>query len=105
MGDPTTEPTFIDLKDSQRTFVIGWGDGKQTRLPYRLMRQACECALCVDELSGKRILDPESVPADVGVQDCKEIGAYGVQITWTDGHSTGIYTFVRLRQMNVSSSS
>jgi ATP-binding protein involved in chromosome partitioning len=96
---PSTEPTHIDLKDSQRTFIIGWGDGAESRLPYRLLRQSCECALCIDELTGKRLLDPQSIPEDIGVADCSEVGAYGVRIVWTDGHSTGIYTFEKLRRM------
>ena len=96
---PSTEPTFIDLKDSQRTFVIGWGDGAEGRIAYRRLRQACECALCIDELTGKRLLEPDSIPEDIGVDDCGEVGAYGIRIVWSDGHSTGIYTFEKLRRL------
>jgi ATP-binding protein involved in chromosome partitioning len=99
MSDPRTEPTFIDLKDSQRTFVVGWQDGSQSSIPYRALRLACECALCVDELTREKLLDPRNVPEDIGVQDCQEMGAYAVRIVWTDGHSTGLYPFDRLRKM------
>ncbi|MBX3470043.1 MAG: DUF971 domain-containing protein [Planctomycetes bacterium] len=95
----SAEPTYVDLKDSQGLFVIGWSDGGETRIPYRRLRQACECALCVDELSGERLLDPASVAEDVGVHDCQEVGAYGLRFHWSDGHSTGIYTFEKLRRL------
>jgi ATP-binding protein involved in chromosome partitioning len=99
MSDPRTEPTRIDLKDSRRAFIVEWADGRTTEVPYRALRLACECALCVEELTGEKLLDPATVPEDVGIEDCQEVGQYGVRITWTDGHSTGIYTFVRLRDL------
>ena len=99
MSQPSTEPARVDLKDSQRTFVVEWTDGAESRIPYRTLRQACECALCVDELTGRPLLVPDSVPEDVGGEDCVEMGAYGLRIVWTDGHSTGIYTYERLRRM------
>lgn len=90
-------PTGIDLKDSEQSFRVSWDDGSETRVGYRALRLGCRCALCVDELTGKPLLDPETVAKDIGVTDCKEVGLYGVQITWTCGHSTGIYTWERVR--------
>ena len=40
-----------------------------------------------------------SIPADIRVDAVKPVGRYGLQINWSDGHSTGIYTFDRLRPM------
>lgn len=99
MSDPATTPSQLDLKDSQRRLVVTWGDGKTTALPYRSVRLACACAACVDEMTGRPILDPRSVPEDVGVRNAEEVGHYGVRFEWTDGHSTGIYTWERLRRM------
>jgi DUF971 family protein len=93
------EPAGVDLKDSERTFVVGWSDGSETRVAYRALRQACRCAGCVDEFTGRPTLVPESVPEDIGVETCDEVGLYGVQIHWTDGHKTGIYTWERIREL------
>ena len=68
------------------TFLRGSG-------PSRL---ACPCAGCVDEMSGRPVLDPTSVPADVRPQTLELVGAYGLKVHWSDGHSTGIYTFEAL---------
>lgn len=104
MSDATT-PTGVDLQDSKSLFLVSWQDGSESRIPYRDLRLACGCALCIEEMTGKPLLDPETVPPDVGVQDCKEVGLYGVQITWSDGHSTGIYTWERLRKLGTADGS
>jgi ATP-binding protein involved in chromosome partitioning len=90
-------PTGIDIQDSKSTFVVSWDDGTTTRIGYRELRLACRCALCIEEMTGKAILDASTVPDDIGVATCEEVGLYGVQIGWTTGHSTGIYTWERLR--------
>ncbi len=63
------------------------------------MRLACACAECVDEWSGQARLDPNSVPADVAPVRVQPVGRYAIQIEWSDGHSTGIYPFRRLREL------
>ncbi len=98
MSEPLA-PKGIDLKDSASLFVIAWNDGAETRIPYRALRLACRCAHCVEETTGRALLDPDSVPADVGVTECREVGLYGIQITWTTGHGTGIYTWEVLRRL------
>jgi DUF971 family protein len=50
----------------------------------------------VDEMSGRALLDPIMVPADVGPVSLALVGAYGLRVQWSDGHGTGIYTFQRL---------
>ena len=42
-------------------------------------------------------LAPEDVPAEVKPVQIKPVGRYAVQIYWTDGHDSGIYTFENLR--------
>lgn len=89
-------PVGLHLDDGKRTFVVRWEDGRESRIPYRALRLACRCALCIEETTGRPLLDPESVPDDVGVVDCQQVGLYGVQIRWSDGHGTGIMTWERL---------
>lgn len=67
-------------------------------LAARELRLACPCAQCVDEMSGRPILDPTVVPDDVRPVHLALVGAYGLKINWSDGHATGIYTFDLLRR-------
>ena len=77
---------------------IDWdGAGHAALFPARELRLACACAECVEEMSGRRLLQPETVPADIRPLRIDLVGGYGIRITWSDGHNTGIYTFERLR--------
>jgi ATP-binding protein involved in chromosome partitioning len=79
--------------------LIEWTEGGTPALfPARPLRLACPCAACVDEMSGRGLLDPAAVPADVRPVSIALVGTYGLRVMWSDGHGTGIYTFQRLRQ-------
>ena len=78
---------------------IAWDDGTETYIPGHKLRCACACAQCVDELSGKKMLDDSRVPADVHAKEIHRVGHYAISILWSDGHDTGIYPFSRLREM------
>jgi len=76
---------------------IEWDQkGHEGFFPARGLRLACPCAGCVEEMSGRPLLDPGGVPADIRPLSLALVGAYGLKIQWSDGHSTGIYTFERL---------
>jgi ATP-binding protein involved in chromosome partitioning len=78
---------------------IGWSDGQQSRYPVRQLRLACSCAHCVDEWTGEGRLESTSVPEDVRPLKIQPVGRYAIQIDWSDGHSTGIYSFRQLRAL------
>ena len=78
---------------------IVWEDGHESYFPGHFLRCACPCATCVDEMSGKKLLRDGGVPEDVGVAKLEPTGNYGIRIVWSDGHSTGIYTFEHLRRI------
>jgi ATP-binding protein involved in chromosome partitioning len=82
-----------------RTLAIVWSDGRESRYDVRELRLACGCAHCVDEWSGEGRLDPASVPEDVHPLRIEPVGRYAIQIEWSDGHSSGIYPFRRLREL------
>jgi len=86
---------IVGLLRSKITFK--WGDGHQTVYPARQLRLACRCAACIEETSGRPILDPGAVPETVRAQRIELMGQYAIQISWTDGHDTGIYNFRDLR--------
>jgi hypothetical protein len=50
----------------------------------------------VEEMSGRALLNPDSVPTDIRPVSLALVGAYGLRVQWSDGHGTGIYTFQRL---------
>ena len=80
-------------QDGPATLLVQWSHGHESRYPVRTLRLACRCAQCVDEWTGQPRLAPSTVPADVRPVRIEPVGLYGLSIEWSDGHSTGIYTF------------
>jgi len=100
MPDPQrTTPTAI-RQDGPNQLVIEWLDGHRSLYEVRALRLACGCAACVDEWTGENRLDPNSVPEDVHPLRIESVGRYAIQIDWSDGHSTGIYSFRQLRALD-----
>ena len=93
--EQVVQPDAINLEDD--AVVILWEDANRSPFPHRYLRLACPCANCVDEMSGKRTLDPDTVSKDVKALDQMPVGKYGVQFLWSDAHYTGIYTYKVLR--------
>jgi DUF971 family protein len=80
--------------------LIDWvTDGHHAFYPARELRLACPCAACIEEMSGRALLDPGSVPADIRPVSVSLVGAYGLRIQWSDGHGTGIYTYEQLLRL------
>lgn len=75
---------------------VEWNDGVRGACGIRALRLACPCALCVDEHTGQKILDDASVPMDVSLVKLQSIGRYAVGLTFSDGHSSGIYPYDKL---------
>lgn len=91
-------PHAINRRDDG--LLIEWDAvGHQGFYPARPLRLACPCAGCVDEMSGRPLLDPATVPVEVRPLSVALVGAYALRVQWSDGHSTGIYTFERLHAM------
>jgi ATP-binding protein involved in chromosome partitioning len=91
-------PTEI-RQQGPRGLGIRWADGVESVYDVRDLRLACACAQCVDEWTGQERLDPAGVPEDVQPVKIEPVGRYAIQIAWSDGHTTGIYPFRRLREL------
>jgi ATP-binding protein involved in chromosome partitioning len=82
-----------------RTLSVLWEDGHHDDFDVRDLRLACHCALCIEEMSGRKLLDPKTVRPDVSPQVISSIGNYAIGIDWNDGHNSGIYSFNHLRSL------
>ena len=88
-----SDPTLIEIE---------WDDGQRSVYRPSELRAMCPCARCVDELSGRRLLDPATVPGDLTQLDVRLVGNYGLSIRFSDGHETGIYPFRMLRERDTA---
>ena len=79
--------------------AIDWGDVPVVHYPYLFLRDLCPCAECVDEISGEKVLDPNTIPKDIHIKKAEYIGNYALKITWSDEHDSGIFSFKFLREL------
>lgn len=88
-------PYAVNRRDDG--ILIEWDRaGHQGWFPARALRLACPCAGCVEEMTGRPLLDPTTVSEDIRPVQLALVGTYGLRILWSDGHGTGIQTFDRL---------
>ena len=82
--------------------AIAWSDGRETYIPLTTLRRLCPCAGCAGErdLLGRLMKGPDRplVAPSFQVLGTKPVGGYAVQIFWADGHSDGLFPYLKLRE-------
>lgn len=89
----TVEPTG----DGQRLRIV-WNDGHTSEYEPRPLRLMCPCAGCIEEMTGRPLLNPAAVPQDIMPVSIHYVGKYALRFVWSDGHDTGIYPWDLLRR-------
>ena len=92
-------PTGIRSLGEEQKLELSWPDNKTVQLPFHLIRCACPCAVCVDEFTGVRLLDPATVSTNVHPVSVDFTGNYALKIVWSDRHDSGIFTWEHLRSL------
>ncbi len=100
-------PKSIKQTDPE-TITIMWDDNLVTPLNIRQLRDECPCA----EYKGEQILMHQilpvlkpKLPGHYDVKSIAPVGSYAIQITWGDGHATGLYSWEYLRNLHFSTQS
>lgn len=99
MVKSNVRPERVEPTEDGRRLRIVWRDGHVSEYEPRQLRLACPCAGCVDEFTGRPILDPSTVPAETNPVRIDYVGRYALKFTWPDGHDTGIFPFDLLRRL------
>lgn len=92
-----------NLAVTSQELAIAWGDGHESYFPFDELRRNCPCALCRTEGQKAaregplRMVRGPAAGASTIVRFLP-VGAYAVQIVWSDGHDEGIYSFEALRR-------
>lgn len=92
-------PTGIRKLAGGAGMKLSWPDVGEKTYPAQILRQQCPCAACRHELTGEQLLDPTSVASDIVIAKSEIMGQYALSFHFSDGHSTGIYTFDFLRKL------
>jgi DUF971 family protein len=102
---PITElPTLLQLDKKRRFLVIEWGTGNLREYAWDVLRKACPCAGCrskhgqVSVSSDTMVFNLTPVNS-YELEQIEVIGNYAIKLMWSDGHSTGIYSWDYLHGM------
>jgi DUF971 family protein len=91
-------PKKISVKDKRYLHII-WEDSSESMLLLSNLRKSCPCAPCREEREKRSAtFVPLYSEAQTTLADIKAVGTYAIQLFWRDGHSTGIYTYDKLKE-------
>jgi len=91
MDANTPRPTEIKLRQKSRLMELVFSDGSQFELSYELLRVYSPSAEVRGHGPGQEVLQVGK--GDVDISSLEPSGSYAVQPTFSDGHSTGIYSW------------
>jgi len=84
-------PTEIRLHQKSRVLEISFADGATFRLPCEFLRVYSPSAEVRGHGPGQEVL--QTGKKDVEISRIEPVGQYAVQLHFSDGHSTGIYSW------------
>jgi DUF971 family protein len=78
---------------------LAFDDGVSGAIGLVELRLACPCATCRSlRQQGREPWPAGPSPAPLQVTGAELVGAWGLGVTWNDGHATGIYPFESLHR-------
>ena len=92
-------PVDIELKQAAGELLITWSDQHVSRFSLRYLRGWCPCAKCQGHFSDAKKFVASTNPR---LSDVVPVGGYGAAFHWGDGHTTGIYAFDYLREIEAA---
>ncbi|MBI3318535.1 MAG: DUF971 domain-containing protein [Candidatus Omnitrophica bacterium] len=90
MAPSSPAPQRIE-RFGENSLKILWADGHESLYTWGALRAACPCAACLP--SGEAV-GPEVRPLSI-----QPVGRYALNIRWSDGHTTGIFSYEFLRSL------
>lgn len=93
----TPNPTALTVHKQSRVLEIAFDDGKVFPLPFEFLRVYSPSAEVRGHGQGQEIL--QTGKRDVLVTALDQVGNYAVQLHFSDGHNTGIYSWDYLYQL------
>lgn len=104
---------IVNYDESKNVIKFSFGDEQQQRqddseeegseidlntMPSAELRRECKCAACVEELTGRQILQPEDIPDSVRPLKMSPTGNYALSVDWSDGHKS-LYPYKQIRAL------
>ena len=93
-------PTQIELHQKSRVLDIAFSDGKHFSLPYEFLRVYSPSAEVRGHGPGQETLQVGK--KEVEITAAEPVGTYALQLVFSDGHDSGIYSWETLHSMGIN---
>lgn len=84
-------PTEIKMHQKSRVLEIAFADGKRYTMPFEFLRVYSPSAEVRGHGPGQEVLQVGK--KDVDINQIEPVGAYAVQLVFSDGHDSGLYSW------------
>ena len=93
-------PTLIELHQKSRVLEIAFSDGKHFSLPYEFLRVYSPSAEVRGHGPGQETLQVGK--KNVEISAAEPVGTYAMQLVFSDGHDSGLYSWEYLHSMGIN---
>ena len=90
-------PTALTVHQQSKLLEVAFDDGAAFNIPFELMRVYSPSAEVQGHGPGQEVL--QTGKRDIGINSLESVGHYAVQPTFSDGHSSGIFTWEYLYRL------
>lgn len=91
LTNETPRPTEIKFHQKSRVLDLSFSDGKTFHLPCEFLRVYSPSAEVSGHGPGQEVL--QTGKSMVSIQKIVPVGNYAIQLYFTDGHNTGLYSW------------
>lgn len=96
----------VTLERTQTGIEIEWNDGRQSTYRAAQLRKICPCATCREKNKSAESAKPAALPVlslaeakPLSIERMRPVGNYAYNITFSDGHDSGLFTFEMLYEL------
>lgn len=89
-------PEELTLSDDRARLIVAWPGGTVDEIPATRLRESARDAA---SLRKKIDFGEIAAAADLTIDDIRLVGAFGVNLTFSDGHDRAIYPWPYLREI------
>lgn len=96
------KPLQIKVFD-KKFLLIKWDEKSESKIGLKYLRDECPCANCKGETILLKTYRPPKLttfnPEMYTIKNIQTVGGYAIQVSWKDGHNTGIYSWEYLQKL------
>lgn len=100
LSTDSPRPNEIKLHQKSRLMEISFTDGKSFKFSYEFLRVHSPSAEVRGHSPGQEIL--QTGKQDVNINNVEPVGSYAIQLNFSDGHNSGLYSWDLLYRYGIN---